>query len=296
MSTAGPRGAEAVQWRPSASGSSGPVTLVCVGQRIAERITRDFDWDAACGTNAPTLGGIELAGAVRRKPDSGYAAGDETKARILAAALDLFAQKGFDGATTRDIAARSDVPLPSIQYYFGNKEGLYLACLEKVRGVREVAYGPVLDRAHAALARKAPIADLVGIYCEIMDVSADVLFAGSMAQTRALFLARHNLPGRKQRGPSAGMDKTYACCERLIHRISGGAYAGDRARLAVFTINGQLVALYVGRRQFTAAEDRRYFTPRRIADLKAIVRQQTQLLLGAYADPKHPLNNLSASA
>ena len=38
-------------------------------------------------------------------------AGSDTRERILRAALEAFAEKGFDGATTREIAARAGVNL-----------------------------------------------------------------------------------------------------------------------------------------------------------------------------------------
>lgn len=49
----------------------------------------------------------------------------ETRQAILAHALEVFAEKGFDGATTRDIAARADVNHAMINYYFTNKEELW---------------------------------------------------------------------------------------------------------------------------------------------------------------------------
>lgn len=52
--------------------------------------------------------------------------------KILAAALDLFAVKGFDGTTTREIAARAGVNLGLIQYYFGNKDALWKAVVDSV--------------------------------------------------------------------------------------------------------------------------------------------------------------------
>ncbi len=53
--------------------------------------------------------------------------GEETRARILDAALELFAASGFDGASTRTIAEQAGVNLPAIQYYFGSKEGRSIA-------------------------------------------------------------------------------------------------------------------------------------------------------------------------
>ena len=58
--------------------------------------------------------------------------GDRTRARILAAALRVFAEDGFDGATTRRIAARARVNLGLITYYFGSKEQLWRAAVNRV--------------------------------------------------------------------------------------------------------------------------------------------------------------------
>jgi AcrR family transcriptional regulator len=54
----------------------------------------------------------------------------EARAKIAAAAEELFAARGFDGTAIRDIARKARVNGAMIHYYFGNKEGLYLAMLE----------------------------------------------------------------------------------------------------------------------------------------------------------------------
>lgn len=63
----------------------------------------------------------------------------DTRERILAAALEAFSERGFDGATTRDIAQRADVNLGLIQYYFEGKENLWRASVE--RAFAELAEG-----------------------------------------------------------------------------------------------------------------------------------------------------------
>jgi TetR/AcrR family transcriptional regulator len=54
----------------------------------------------------------------------------EARAKIAAAAEELFAERGFDRAAVRDIARKAGVNAAMIHYYFGNKEGLYHAILE----------------------------------------------------------------------------------------------------------------------------------------------------------------------
>jgi len=43
------------------------------------------------------------------------------------AAIELFAEKGFEGSSIRDIAASADVNIAMINYYFGSKEKLFEA-------------------------------------------------------------------------------------------------------------------------------------------------------------------------
>jgi AcrR family transcriptional regulator len=57
---------------------------------------------------------------------------DATRAKILEAALSEFSEQGLPAASTDDIAERCGVNKRMIYYYFGSKEGLYLAALESV--------------------------------------------------------------------------------------------------------------------------------------------------------------------
>lgn len=61
-----------------------------------------------------------------------------TMANILQVALNEFAEKGLDGARIDEIAAATRTSKRMIYYYFGSKEGLYLAVLEtSYRAMRE---------------------------------------------------------------------------------------------------------------------------------------------------------------
>jgi AcrR family transcriptional regulator len=49
----------------------------------------------------------------------------ETQRRLLDAAEELFAQKGLDGTTIRDITTKAGRNTAAINYFFGNKQELY---------------------------------------------------------------------------------------------------------------------------------------------------------------------------
>lgn len=56
---------------------------------------------------------------------------EDTRARILEAALTLFREKGFEAATMRDIAAAAGMSLGSAYYYFESKDALVMAFYEQ---------------------------------------------------------------------------------------------------------------------------------------------------------------------
>ncbi|HCV88458.1 MAG TPA: TetR family transcriptional regulator [Alphaproteobacteria bacterium] len=53
----------------------------------------------------------------------------ENEARILQAALEVFSEKGFHGATLDRIAGAADMSKPNLLYYFKSKEEIHIALL-----------------------------------------------------------------------------------------------------------------------------------------------------------------------
>jgi TetR/AcrR family transcriptional regulator, regulator of cefoperazone and chloramphenicol sensitivity len=62
---------------------------------------------------------------------------EEVRDRILSAAEELFAEKGFQGTTVQAIARRARCNLDTVNYYYSGKETLYLAVfLHRTQAVR----------------------------------------------------------------------------------------------------------------------------------------------------------------
>lgn len=76
-----------------------------------------------------------------------------TRDRILRAATKVFAQTGFDGARVDAIAAEADINKERLYYYFGDKDGLFTAVLERgYRDLREAEAQLQLDDLPASAA------------------------------------------------------------------------------------------------------------------------------------------------
>jgi AcrR family transcriptional regulator len=69
---------------------------------------------------------MSMALAATRPPRDDDAA---TKARVLRAATELFAERGFHGTKIRDIAARAGANVAAGHYHFGSKRELYVEVL-----------------------------------------------------------------------------------------------------------------------------------------------------------------------
>jgi len=92
------------------------------------------------GTSEPA---IPLDGARRR--------GAVTAARILDAAEELFAERGYHGTTLRDVADAVGLRIPSLYNHFASKDALYAAVLARGIGpvvtlLSELAEAPAAER------------------------------------------------------------------------------------------------------------------------------------------------------
>jgi AcrR family transcriptional regulator len=71
---------------------------------------------------------------------------DETRTRILEAALALFRKRGFEKATMRDIAQESGVALGAAYYYFDSKDALVMAFYKRAQRDLDPLLEEVLSR------------------------------------------------------------------------------------------------------------------------------------------------------
>jgi AcrR family transcriptional regulator len=56
---------------------------------------------------------------------------DEPRTRLLEAAGQVFAEKGFEGATVREICKRAKLNIAAVNYYFRDKERLYIETVKQ---------------------------------------------------------------------------------------------------------------------------------------------------------------------
>ncbi len=60
---------------------------------------------------------------------------DDARTRILNTAGPIFAHKGYEAATVREICDQAEVNLASVNYYFGGKERLYIETVKRAHPI-----------------------------------------------------------------------------------------------------------------------------------------------------------------
>lgn len=174
---------------------------------------------------------------------------DMTQTALIHAALKLFGRQGYDGTSTREIAAAAKANIGSIAYHFGGKEGLRAAVADHIvatiQSIAGQALGGLDGPDPASLtpeaARQQLKTALHGMVA-FMVVSPD---AGEIVQFMLRELAH----------PTPTLDRIYGGLfepmhRRLCHiweRATGEPAESESTRLAVFSLIGQTVYFRIGR-------------------------------------------------
>lgn len=106
----------------------------------------------------------------------------DSKQKILNAAVKLFARKGFDAVSIREICKEAEINLCMISYYFGGKQELYNAIIEDLVQ-QQIEYANTfmdLDKNPKTLLKQEQIDFLLKIFDKIIDflysqISSDLM-------------------------------------------------------------------------------------------------------------------------
>lgn len=197
---------------------------------------------------AETVPARPKASKARASAETGYRKGEQTRQRILEVALRAFGDASFKAATTRRIAEAAGVSLPTLQYYFGDKEGLYRACAEAIvdryrRRTRAAA-------AAAAEAMKDGAAETARLHLKaVIRALAGFLVGSREAEGWAQFVAR------ELRDPGPAFEILYeklwrpgvSITARLIARILDVPEGDTATRIRALLLLSSLLAFQSGR-------------------------------------------------
>ena len=160
----------------------------------------------------------------------------ETRDKLLKAATQLFAEKGFSGARVDEIAARAKANKAMIYYHFGAKEELYQAVLLRL-------FAPVIDAVdHVEAEVQEPREQLSAFYRRLAQLFSREPALPAIMTREALEGGRHMAP------------QTAQVLTRIVGFVASavetGAVSGRLRRVHPLTLHlsmiGPLLLFFVG--------------------------------------------------
>lgn len=232
--------------------------------------------------------------AVNRGP--GRPGGEESRARIVEAAGQLFADRGFDGVSVRELARRAKVNAAAINYHFGGKEALYHAVLRRLIDDTEPMFTPMVARlrsgAEKAGGDRDALAELIDLF--VGGLLSNVLSSANFRWQIPIMLREFQHPSKE-----FGMlvreriDPMHdALCE-IVSAATGDSPQAPETRLITANIIGQCMMFGAARGVVFTRLDWQEYTPGRIELIINTVVPRIQAMLGLRPAPG-PVEGTSA--
>jgi len=206
--------------------------------------------------------------------------GDITRDKLLSAAIDVFGRNGFDATTTRALARAAGVNLQAIPYYFGGKEGLYLAAAEHIGSLIAAHTADIRERVRARLAE----AEAAGVALGADEARA--LLRGILERMAALFVGRESEPWsrfliREQMAPTEAFRRVYGgvmkpllgLLGRLVATLLGEDPGSEHVRVRTLSLVGSVLVFRVAHAAVMAHLEWETVGPREVEVVRALTAE-----------------------
>ncbi|MBV8814567.1 MAG: CerR family C-terminal domain-containing protein [Verrucomicrobia bacterium] len=202
------------------------------------------------------------------------------RARLIEAAAEIFGTYNLEGATTRQLAQQAGVNQAAIPYYFGGKEGLYLATMEHFFTVHtpriQVLVAEIESRLSSERVTQTEALDLLK---ELLERLLEILLR---QQTNRSF---GRIIIREQMQPTKAFDLIYDRVIRHVHETISALLAVilDREptdRLVILRaqmVVGQVLIFLSGRETIRRRLNLTGYSEAEFAEIKAALAEQLDL-------------------
>ncbi|GAB6178472.1 CerR family C-terminal domain-containing protein [Desulfobaculum senezii] len=209
--------------------------------------------------------------------------GVATRLRLIEEGGKLFAAKGFDGVSTRDIARACGVNLASIAYHFGGKKGLYNAVLEDIFANMQRASQPLVAAAMSG-AREADgdARRLAQVAWRFVHGFLEFSLGNHKNYWAVDFLQREVMNGSDtlERFYHTVIGPVYEAGSELCHAASGGQLSAQERVLRGHALVGMCMSFVRGQCILLHRAQWDAFTPERVSAIAGTVAEAALNMLG----------------
>ena len=147
--------------------------------------------------------------------DGDSARGDQTRQRLLETAIEIFAHSAYDSVRTRVLADAAGVNQAAIPYYFGGKEGLYLAVAQRIAERLGERIATLTGPARKLLDNETPASDedLENALRDILANFARAILGQQESRASTAIILR------EQQQPTKAFDLLYSQAMEPLHQV-----------------------------------------------------------------------------
>jgi TetR/AcrR family transcriptional regulator, regulator of cefoperazone and chloramphenicol sensitivity len=204
------------------------------------------------------------------------------KQRLIEAGLEIFGAYNLEGATTRQLAERAGVNQAAIPYYFGGKEGLYLAVIRYMLQHKGAQVLPVAEEIRRKMTgRRLTPEEALALIRTLFSTIVNVLLQDQATTTWARIIVR------EQMQPTKAFDIVYEHLVRHVHEALSqllGIVLKRKATdplviLRAHTLVGQIMVFLSGRETIRRRMNWERYTTAEIKQIQQAIDEQLDLLI-----------------
>ena len=165
-----------------------------------------------------------------------------SRKKIINSAIVLFASKGFEATSTREICRHAGVNLSLIPYYFGNKAGLYIDIIESI-----ITYGLTFlqeDLAKVNKIKSMTRDEKIDLYRVLLEKYTDFLYSENVPSSFVILMVKEQVVTHSNFGEiySQKISILYKTLRQILASILNKSENDKTIVLEVSSIIGQILS------------------------------------------------------
>jgi AcrR family transcriptional regulator len=200
---------------------------------------------------------------------------------LIDAGLEIFGTYNLEGATTRQLAEHAGVNQAAIPYYFGGKEGLYVAVIQYLFRTNFAIVGPVVAALEKNLATKKVTRDeALALLKKLLGAMAEMILTRKASSTWARIIMR------EQMQPTQAFSQIYDNGIRRVHETVSALLAiildkkptDQRLVLRAHMVVGQVFIFLAGRETIRRRLNLTGYSDKEVKEIRQALEEQLDLL------------------
>jgi TetR/AcrR family transcriptional regulator, regulator of cefoperazone and chloramphenicol sensitivity len=205
----------------------------------------------------------------------------DARQRLIDAGLEIFGIYNLEGATTRQLAEHAGVNQAAIPYYFGGKEGLYVAVIEYLFSSNFSLIAPVVAELQAELAaKKLTREQALVLLKKLLGTMLERVLTRKASSTWARIIMR------EQMQPTQAFNLIYEKGIRRVHETISMLLAiilerkptDRKVVLRANMVVGQVLVFLSGRETIRRRLNLTGYTDREVKEIRQTLEEQLDLL------------------